>query len=142
MKVLINTKHGGFGISNEAYEAYLTRIGVKFYKWDKDVFGFATYTTVPREEYELIEEEDKSLPIGIQNDGSPSRYTRINEMYLMSSDLQRTDPILISIIEEMGEKANGSHARIKVVEIPDDVKWTIEEYDGIEWVAEVHRTWN
>jgi hypothetical protein len=28
-----------------------------------------------------------------------------------------------------------------VVTIPDDVAWTIEEYDGNEWVAEVHRTW-
>jgi hypothetical protein len=27
------------------------------------------------------------------------------------------------------------------VDIPDDVKWEIEEYDGNEWVAEVHRTW-
>ncbi len=25
--------------------------------------------------------------------------------------------------------------------IPDDVKWQIEEYDGLEWIAEKHRTW-
>jgi hypothetical protein len=27
------------------------------------------------------------------------------------------------------------------VDIPDDVKWQIEEYDGNEWIAESHRTW-
>jgi hypothetical protein len=27
------------------------------------------------------------------------------------------------------------------VDIPLDIQWTIEEYDGDEWVAEVHRTW-
>lgn len=27
-------------------------------------------------------------------------------------------------------------------EVPDDVQWQIEEYDGREWVAETHRTWN
>ena len=27
------------------------------------------------------------------------------------------------------------------VSIPDDVEWQIEEYDGMEWVAEAHRTW-
>jgi hypothetical protein len=32
-------------------------------------------------------------------------------------------------------------AELKVVESPDDVEWEIEEYDGIEWIAEVHRTW-
>jgi len=29
----------------------------------------------------------------------------------------------------------------KVVEIPDDIEFVIEEYDGIEWVAEKHRVW-
>jgi len=25
--------------------------------------------------------------------------------------------------------------------VPDDVKWHIAEFDGWEWVAEDHRTW-
>jgi hypothetical protein len=29
-----------------------------------------------------------------------------------------------------------------VIEIPDDVEWEVEEYDGLEWVAEKHRTWS
>jgi hypothetical protein len=48
---------------------------------------------------------------------------------------------LVQIVEELGEKANGFAAELKVVEIPEDVEYTVEEYDGIEWVAEVHRTW-
>jgi hypothetical protein len=28
------------------------------------------------------------------------------------------------------------------VDIPDDVNWYIEEYDGNEHVAERHRTWS
>jgi len=30
---------------------------------------------------------------------------------------------------------------LKVVEIPDDVEWNVQEYDGNEWVAEKHRIW-
>jgi hypothetical protein len=41
----------------------------------------------------------------------------------------------------LGEKANGSCASLKVVEIPDGVEWVVEEYYGTEWVAEKHRTW-
>ena len=33
-------------------------------------------------------------------------------------------------------------AELRVIKIPDDVKWYIDEYDGMEWVAEIHRTWS
>jgi hypothetical protein len=55
--------------------------------------------------------------------------------------IPRDDPILVSIVEELGEDAWGQFAKLKVVDIPDDVEWHIGEYDGIEWVAENHRTW-
>ena len=56
-------------------------------------------------------------------------------------DLVRDDPILVSIVRELGAEANGKYADLKIVEVPYDVEWTIAEYDGIEWVAEKHRTW-
>lgn len=48
---------------------------------------------------------------------------------------------LVDVVEKLGSKANGGSANLKVVEIPDDVEWEIEAYDGLEWVAEKHRTW-
>ena len=53
----------------------------------------------------------------------------------------RADHKLVECVETLGDIANGQFAKLKVVEIPDDVEWEIEEYDGVEWVAEVHRTW-
>ena len=53
----------------------------------------------------------------------------------------RADKDLIKCIETLGKKANGSFADIKIVEIPDDVNWGIDDYDGIEHVYELHRTW-
>jgi len=46
-----------------------------------------------------------------------------------------------SLVETLGPIASGKYSHLKVVEIPDDVQYTIEEYDGVEWVAEHHRTW-
>jgi len=57
-------------------------------------------------------------------------------------DIPRDDPILIQVFKELGDAANGFAADLKIVEIPDGVDWEIEEYDGNEWVAEVHRTWS
>lgn len=56
-------------------------------------------------------------------------------------DIERDDPKLVECVEKMGQEASGELAELQIVEIPDDVQWCIEEYDGIEWVAEQHRTW-
>ena len=55
-------------------------------------------------------------------------------------DISRDDPDLIEIVEHLGQKANDSYAQLKIVEIPDGVNWYIAEYDGLEHVAERHRT--
>jgi hypothetical protein len=57
-------------------------------------------------------------------------------------ELSRDDPYLVKTVLELGEAANAKYARLKVVTIPDDVEWHIAEYDGLEWVAEAHRTWS
>lgn len=56
-------------------------------------------------------------------------------------NIPRTDPLLISVVEELGELADGNFAKLKIVEVPVDVRWKIQEYDGVEWVAELHRVW-
>lgn len=53
----------------------------------------------------------------------------------------RNDIKLIECIEQLGKKANGRYADIKIVEIPDNVKYYIEDYDGIDIIHENHRTW-
>ena len=61
--------------------------------------------------------------------------------YKYSNDDLRTDPKLIECIETLGYQASGRFADLKVVEIPDDVEWEIDNYDGIETIHEVHRVW-
>ena len=56
--------------------------------------------------------------------------------------IYRADSDLIKIIEELGNDANDAYSELKIVEIPDNVVWDIQEYDGREWVAEKHRTWS
>jgi hypothetical protein len=58
------------------------------------------------------------------------------------SDIKRNNPVLVQVVEELGKDADGAHAELKVVEIPDDIEWEIEEYDGREWVSEIHRSWS
>lgn len=60
-------------------------------------------------------------------------------VYRFNTD--RANPKLIECIETLGPLVNGRYADIQIVEIPDGVKWQVDEYDGKEWVAECHRTW-
>lgn len=55
--------------------------------------------------------------------------------------IPRGDQHLVRVIEELAFEANGHCAELKVVSIPDDVKWEVNLVDGTERVSEVHRTW-
>jgi len=120
MKVAINTCFGGFGISDEAFEKLLERKGIAFEKVvDKErgsLFGTSYYT---------------------------AGHVGDDDFYISSYDYyeNRSDPDLIAVIEEMGKESWGWAAELVIVDIPDDVKWHIHEYDGMEHVAEDHRTW-
>ena len=53
----------------------------------------------------------------------------------------RTDPDLIEVVEQLGEDAASTSAELAIVEVPVNVEWERQEYDGKEWIAEAHRTW-
>ena len=54
---------------------------------------------------------------------------------------ERSHPSLIKVVEELGEAANGLCADLQVIEVDEDaINPRIENYDGMEWVAE-GRTW-
>ena len=77
------------------------------------------------------------------SDRGLARYNELtghNQTYYY--DIQRDDPHLVQVIEELGFWSGGYYSKLKIVEIPDDVDWQIQEYDGNEWVAEKHRIWS
>lgn len=113
-RIVINKQHGGFALSHEATIVYLEM------------------TDTP---YELRPQPDRH---------SQERYGSdiyVNGEYFHSRLIPRDDPALVSVVKKMGEAASGEYCELKVVTIPGDVDWAIEEYDGLEWVAEKHRIW-
>lgn len=133
MKVAINTCYGGFGISDAAFEKYLEIKGITYYKSEPDeIWGNSYYYSVPVDEYTKQYEQDKKK----------GNYSETNKLSINKYDIERNDPVLIQIIEEMGKDSWGPYAQLSIVEIPDDVDFVVEEYDGREWVAETHRTWS
>jgi len=143
MKVVINIKHGGFGLSREAALRYLELAGKKVWIEEDTRFGrgtlFETYWLVPPEE-RVRDCEDKWHSMSISERQAYNK--AYGEQTFSPRDIPRNDDLLIRLVEEMGQEAGGRFASLKIVEIPDGVDWQIEEYDGAEWVAEKHRTWS
>ncbi len=136
-KIVVNRCHGGFSLSHEGMLAYARHKGLTLYphQWE---FGSSKYWT-----YWLVPEPIKTpadfyaLPLEErQRINSEVSAARISD-----NDLKRDDPALVAAVKELGTSANGEFAKLEIIEIPDDVEWEIEEYDGHEWVAEKHRTW-
>ena len=142
MKIVINKCYGGFGLSHKATMEYAQRKGFKLYSFvdKRDEKG----CLIKGKNGELYEVEPydgtQELILGLlYYYKSPEREEK---SFFAARDIERNDSVLVQIVEEMEKDANGSHANLKVVEIPDGVQWEIEEYDGIEWIAEAHRTWD
>lgn len=94
---------------------------------------------------DIIERRDK-LYITSADFGETATQTQIQSSVLSKVDIgsimenNRQNEKLIKIVEEY-MKVVEFHQLIKVVEVPDDVDWDIADYDGMEWVEEIHRTW-
>jgi hypothetical protein len=49
-------------------------------------------------------------------------------------DIERTDPALVQVVEELGEAANGRSAALRIAELPAGTLYRIDKYDGSETV--------
>jgi hypothetical protein len=128
-EVVINVCHGGYGLSDAAYEE-LIRLGVPVREYIKEERG----------EDGLIIRNPANEGIVIF-DSVNSSYHRGRYWDAWTRD-NREHPVVIQAIKKIGtKKASSFLSKLKIVKIPVDVEYTIEEYDGCEHIAEVHRTW-
>jgi hypothetical protein len=117
-KVVINKCFGGFSISYEAAKFMAERGSTEALK---DIQDYEKRIAKPDPRYPT----SSTTWFGY---GGPCGY-------------DRTDPNLIAAVETLKEKANGLLASLRVIEIPDGIEYEIDEYDGMESIAEKHRSW-
>lgn len=136
MKLAINTRYGGFNISQKGMLEIAKRKGLKVYPYvndpnysmreDRYMKRNLVHSEVPFIYYLLQDVGDKFEG----NIYSDDLYWRFNP----SEYENRTDSELIATIEHLGDDANGRYADIEVVEIPDGFDYKITDYDGVETV--------
>lgn len=139
MKVVVNRCYGGFGLSDKACEMVMNRKGLGCFRYKQTKSKYRDGV----DEYTRYETFDKPDIFGhYQTEDLGEKVSKLpNETYWYYGNLERDDADLIAVVEELGKEANGRHAELEVVEIPDDINWEIDDYDGVETIHEVHRSW-
>ena len=136
MKIIINKCYGGFSLSADAIDLYLEKKGEKCFRYTNRTLGEKLIRTNKKNDSWNVHCFIKDLGDG------PVEWPKDNDGYFYNRDISRDDKILVEVVEELGsEKSSGECAKLEIVEIPDGTNYEIEEYDGIEWIAETHRTW-
>jgi hypothetical protein len=107
-KVVLNTDYGGFSLSRAAF-LRLRELGSVPAKQEADYGEMDGYS--------------------VRNPGMWEAFCR---------NMSRTDPLLVQVIEELGDAAAGGMASLEILEVPDDwKKWQILSNDGMESIKKI-----
>lgn len=157
-KIVYNACYGGFGLSPLATKMYYEKKHpeIKLYFYIKEDYSehIGTFRKIDDSKLKEYKEKDFSITILVEDFGETFRaneWERCSEMdnkfhdaHLYNSNieesLKRHDPVLVEIVETLGDDASGSCARLRVKEIEGTV-YRIDEYDGYESVIEGYSDW-
>lgn len=131
LKIVYSPCYGGFSVSEAGILRYAELKGIKLYV-EKGKFGLNTYWTKPKEEIEGLLSEDEFYS------ATQEQRVRSNQLHtehtICNRKFVRHDPILVQVIEELGDKASGQCAELRIFETESRM-YRIDEYDGYESVA-------
>ncbi len=136
-KIILNKDYGGFGVSAKAHKLYAERLGKELFYYIGQYEGHhVVYKKVSYEEF--IKKNSLFYIYSFKDLGDEAIKDVVIEDEVETLNLDeshREDPLLIQIVEELGEEASGWAATLRVVEIPDELangNYMIDDYDGAE----------
>lgn len=137
-KVILNKCYGGFSVSKEAYELYAKKKGLTLHQYEFEFISSEKKIAYKKTTKESLFYQYFTKDFGDYAYISNDDYEKYN-LYLTED--HREDPVLIEVVEELGDKANSAYSNLKIVEIPDDLDYVIDNYDGIETLHQKVKEW-
>ena len=137
MKVILNKCYGGFGVSQKAYELYAKKKGI-------EIFVYKLECTNDKPIYRKTDMGSSIFTITFTKDFGDyvDLYDDNSEKYILElCSNHREDPVLIEVVEELGDRANSPFSKLVVVDIPDGMEYEIDDYDGVETLHQKVEKW-
>lgn len=129
-KIVYNGCPGGFDLSYRGVMRYAEIRGMK-------LFAF----TDKRDEKGIIRLGEKKVRVTSPEEAKDAfsiyYYTsedQSDDNYFNVNGIDRGDPALVQVVEELGSAANGIHADLHIAELPSRALYRIDAYDGRESV--------
>ena len=126
-KVVYNACYGGFNLSREACKRYWELQGKEVWIEDREFMDMFTVWLVPPEK-RVVKREWNTMT----RDEQLAYNKQYKEQTWDDNGVDRHDPILVQVVEELGDKANGMCAQLAIEEVSGSYR--IDEYDGFESV--------
>ena len=160
--IVLNYCYGGFGVSNEGIRRYLELKGLPFIEKARNYGSSAFYINEDNVFDQLMcrncnftiqdcdcdcisrfcticDDLRKMKCTCKPNEHSFYSGCRCTEKYFCEDiNFKRTDPLLVQVVKELGEKANGYCAKLAIEYLPKGTKYIINEYDGHESLQTEH----
>lgn len=133
-KVILNKCFGGFTPSRKAYELYAKKKGLELYLYELHINNQKT-------SYHKVNKSDSIFTMYLTKDYGNVVDSINNKDRLYLDDSHREDATLIEVVEELGYEASSNTSLLKIVEIPDDLDYVIDDYDGIETLHQRVQEW-
>ena len=133
-KVVYNACFGGFGLSREAIQRYWEIKGQQIWiEDDKEcpALGLFTVWLVPPEERLEVKSNEEFYAMTTEEKIAYNK--ACSEQTWYPNGVDRHDPALVQVVEELGDKANGDYAELRIAEVSGPYR--IDEYDGSESIA-------
>jgi len=130
-KVVYNACYGGFGLSKEACQRYWDIKGKQIWIEDDKEYpslGLWTVWLTPPEERPVRKKNWESISM----DERIAYNKACSTQTWYDRDVDRHDPVLVQVVEELGDKASAQFAKLRIAQVYGPYR--IDEYDGFESV--------
>ena len=132
MKIILNKQSDGiFSVSDKGYRLYCEKIGKTAYLYNEYKYDMGYLYRIDND----TDKDNRHYVCCVKDYGKyfvKESELKEKDILYLSADEYRENPILVEVVEELGKEASDKYSDLRVINIPDNVDYTIDTQNGVE----------